>query len=147
MSDREQIVSEIIEDFEMMHRSILRHSNNEANSLPIGQRMMLHIIAAKKSVNVKELSSILKITPSAATQQIESLFQRDLVTRSPNSDDRRVSLLSLTSQGAEYYDRTVKKRRTFVAEIFSKIPTDELENYKNTTNKICQELDKMRNET
>ncbi|MBP6880679.1 MarR family transcriptional regulator [Candidatus Saccharibacteria bacterium] len=146
MSDRELIVSEIIEDFEMMHRSILRHSNNEVDSLPIGQRMTLHIIAAKKSVNVKELSSILKITPGAATQQIEALVQRDLIVRSPNSNDRRISLLSLTSKGVKYYDKTVRKRRTFVAEIFCEIPTDELIDYKNTTNKICEELDKMRNE-
>jgi DNA-binding MarR family transcriptional regulator len=146
MNDREQILSEIIEDFEMMHRSILRHSNSGTDSLPIGQRMTLHIIAAKKSVNVKVLSSILKITPGAATQQVEALVQRKLVVRSPSPNDRRVSLLSLTPNGLKYYDQTVKKRRTYVANIFSRISIDELTDYKNTTNKICEELDKMRSE-
>ncbi|MBP7018552.1 MarR family transcriptional regulator [Candidatus Saccharibacteria bacterium] len=146
MSKRDGILEAVIEDFHLMHRSILRSQSNTKKPLPIGQKVTLQVVALRRRLSVKELASILKITPGAATQQVEALVKRGLLRRTTDKADRRVSLITLSSSGDTYYNKMVSQRALMVKSIFQNISDDELVLYKNVTSKICQQLENNRDE-
>lgn len=62
-----------------------------------GYKLMRALEDADRSM--REISEVLHISPRTVTDMIDGLEARSLVARRPHPDDRRVTLLHLTSEG------------------------------------------------
>jgi DNA-binding MarR family transcriptional regulator len=57
------------------------------------------------------LASAFGLDPSTVTRQVQALERLDLVVRQPDPEDRRASILDLSEEGREVFERTRSYRR------------------------------------
>jgi MarR family transcriptional regulator, organic hydroperoxide resistance regulator len=69
--------------------------------LPIGQVKTLMAVSAQEGLNVSALAELLRIGKPAASILVDRLVQQGYVERTEDSEDRRRTLLALTSAGNE----------------------------------------------
>jgi DNA-binding MarR family transcriptional regulator len=88
---------------------------------------ILRILRACPGLSQQELAGLLKIHPSRLVAILDSLEQRRLVVRKPNSDDRRLYSLHLTSDGTgvlgQIGDVAKKHQETLLAALRRARPT------------------------
>ncbi|OFZ20519.1 MAG: hypothetical protein A2X94_10825 [Bdellovibrionales bacterium GWB1_55_8] len=88
------------------------HSIRERADLTEAEYRALFQVPMNGDVSSGELARKMGISPSRASRVIDGLVNRELLVRTNDSDDRRVSLLSLSGKG-----RTVKNQiESFVME-------------------------------
>lgn len=74
----------------------------------IEQFRMLQVLAAQ-SRNLRELAARHAVSASTMSRSIEVVVQRGWVSRTPDPDDRRQIIVTLTSEGRAIHDATVKQ--------------------------------------
>jgi DNA-binding MarR family transcriptional regulator len=80
----------------MRHRS---RSTAEAFGVTPAQARALGQLARHGDLRLSILSEWLRIAPRSGTEVVDALEERGLVQRSPDPDDRRATLVTLTPQG------------------------------------------------
>jgi DNA-binding MarR family transcriptional regulator len=70
-----------------------------SSGLTVTQLKSLFLIADKGSTNFKKLAEALQVTPSNVTRIVERLVERGLVSRTENTEDRRMLMLQATDKG------------------------------------------------
>lgn len=70
------------------------------------------------------LAEALAIHPSTATRMCDRLVAKRLVRRSPDPDNRRETVISLSDAGSELVDEVTAVRRREIAAIVARIPRD-----------------------
>jgi DNA-binding MarR family transcriptional regulator len=63
-----------------------------------------------RGVRSKELAEHLRIAPRSATEVVDALEEKGLVTRSPDPGDRRATLVSLTDRGSALAEEVRRTR-------------------------------------
>lgn len=71
---------------------------------------------------VREIASGLEVTVSAASQLVERLVRKGLATRSENAEDRRLTSVELSPEGAELVRQMRKRRLGWFESVVSAIP-------------------------
>ena len=82
----------------------LRHASADALApwdVTPGQVRALVVLARHPALRPGALAEHLRIAPRSGTEVIDALAARDLVTRAPDPDDRRATLVTLTGAGWE----------------------------------------------
>ena len=80
----------------MRHRS---RTTAEAFGVTPGQARALGQLAQHGDLRLSALSELLRIAPRSGTEVVDALEERGLVQRSPDPDDRRATLVTLTPEG------------------------------------------------
>lgn len=75
--------------------------------------------SAVPGVRLKDLAERLRIAPRSATEVVDQLQDKGLLTRTPDPSDRRATLLLLTAAGAKLRDKVLADRRREADEYFS----------------------------
>jgi DNA-binding MarR family transcriptional regulator len=72
----------------------------------------IRVLAGQDSggVRSKDLAGHLKIAPRSATEVVDALEEKGLVTRSPDPGDRRATLVALTEHGRELSEEVRRTR-------------------------------------
>ncbi|GAA3042857.1 MarR family transcriptional regulator [Streptosporangium longisporum] len=70
----------------------------------------------------KELSASLMLTSGGMTGRLDRLERAGLVTRSPDPDDRRALVITLTGRGREVADEAVVAGLAAQRELFDRLP-------------------------
>lgn len=68
-------------------------------------------------MRLSALAERLHVVPRSATEVADALQERGLVDRSPDPDDRRATLVSITASGIEVAEQVAAARRA-QAEVF-----------------------------
>ncbi|GAB6900472.1 MarR family winged helix-turn-helix transcriptional regulator [Kineosporia succinea] len=98
----------------------LRHRSHESVSplgITPGQARAIGMLSRHGSMRISTLSEHLRIAPRSGTEVVDALQERGLVERSPDLDDRRATLVTLSSQGQEVAT-AVRRARAAEAEAF-----------------------------
>lgn len=69
--------------------------------------MRFNITEEKQTFSASELTTMMQITPAAGTHLFNPLEKGGYITRTPDPDDRRVSLISLTEKGEHITDDVI----------------------------------------
>jgi DNA-binding MarR family transcriptional regulator len=80
----------------------LRHHTRETVSpfgITPGQARALTELRRHGGMRLSALSERLRIAPRSGTEVVDALEERGLVKRTPDADDRRATLVTLTPQG------------------------------------------------
>nr|WP_269327138.1 MarR family transcriptional regulator [Kineosporia mesophila] len=81
------------------------------------QARAIGVLRRHGRMRISSLSDHLRIAPRSGTEVVDALQVRGLVLRSPDPDDRRATLVTLSSQGEEIAE-AVRKARAAEAEQF-----------------------------
>src|SRR5512146_2241206 len=84
-------------------------------------RTIRMLTAHEGGMRSSELAAHLHIAPRSATEVIDALEAKGLVQRSPDPTDRRATLVSLTSRGAELMDEVRRARGLESEKLFEQL--------------------------
>lgn len=124
----ENLIQQIIE----WHRQVNRIVRNRAVtswvdlSLTIPQVKSLFFISRAGKVKISGLASGIKVTPGNMTGIVDRLLKQKLITRKPDSNDRRILWLAVTERGQRLVDELREGRATEIAKILGKLSQEEL---------------------
>ncbi|MGW0229499.1 MarR family winged helix-turn-helix transcriptional regulator [Actinopolymorpha singaporensis] len=91
-----------------------------------GQMRVLRILGhAGKPLRISELANQLGIVPRSATSVVDDLEEAGLVARKPDPDDRRATLVGLTSAGGQVLARIRRSRRDAMVAMVERLDADE----------------------
>ena len=104
---REELVQEIIENLAKCQRSS-NPSLWKESGLSHSQIGMLFMLSHYKKLQVKQIADYLGISKSAASQLLEPLTHKRLVSRQTDAGDRRIAHFSLSPEGIKLFRRIHK---------------------------------------
>lgn len=82
-------------------RAMRRRPPKPEEGIHPGMGRPLSILADNDGVTSRELAELMDVRPSSLTEMLDRLDKEGLVTRATDSEDRRVSRVSLTEKGRE----------------------------------------------
>ncbi len=85
----------------------------------------LRAIGTEGPLRLGALAERLRIAPRSATDVVDRLTERDLVTRTPDPADRRAATVALTESGRDRLDDVSASRRLDAAEFFGALTSAE----------------------
>ncbi|MBP1937223.1 MarR family winged helix-turn-helix transcriptional regulator [Paenibacillus sediminis] len=91
------------------------------------QIKMLHMIEHYGTSKLSVLAEQLEVKPSAITVMIDRLEASGFVKRHADEQDRRVVLVSITDAGREVLEEARRKTNQVLADYFSELEHEELE--------------------
>ena len=99
--NRKKLVEEVLEDIRTTVRRIFTASRADMseNAIPRSQAIVMHIVSANPGIKVKDVAINLDISPSAATQLIDTLVKDGIIVRRTSETDRRVVCMELSKEG------------------------------------------------
>jgi DNA-binding MarR family transcriptional regulator len=84
-------------------------------------------IARAGGISVGDLSTKLGLDKSTMSRTINNLVERELVTREPDSANRRYVILSLTAKGRELYSNIEFGMEQYYRDVYNFLPEDKRE--------------------
>lgn len=122
------MINEIIELQRKVDRARRQYELDVWMSLPltIAQLKSLFFISNQGSTNSGKLAVALGVTPTNTTGIVDRLVKQGLVSRTGNTQDRRVLLLRATDKGEELVANLRQRRRGHMSEVLARMSVDEL---------------------
>jgi DNA-binding MarR family transcriptional regulator len=135
MAGRNSIIKNIFENLYTIRQRIASDMNLPLNEMPLtySQWQVLNHVVKNKSINIKDLAGLLDITSSAATQIVDGLVNKGLLTRKRSLKDRRVLEITLSKESI----MRMKKSMKTIFPIFDVLNDQELTDYCNMTAKLA----------
>ncbi len=94
--------------------------------MTIAQLKSLFFIADKGKTNFKKLADALGVTPPNITGIIDRLVEQGLVSRTENTEDRRIMLLQMTEKGQELIHKLHENRFQKMNSLMINMSEDEI---------------------
>ena len=94
--------------------------------LTFAQARALFMLAARKELTVSQLAKLLGVGNPTASILVQQLVERDLVTRTEHTTDRRHTIIRLSPKGAEIGPGRRKEREKQWQRWLSQLSDDEL---------------------
>ena len=98
----------------------------EGMGVTLPQLRILFRVRARPDIDVRGLAAGLGISPSAASQQVDKLVARGLLSRGEDPADRRHVRLDLTESGQQAAGEISRASRSHVEAVLSALSDDEL---------------------
>ncbi|MEI6022537.1 MAG: MarR family transcriptional regulator [bacterium] len=102
----------------------------------MAQWEILHIVSEKKNPTMKEIASLLQITPPSVTAIITPMIKKGLVKRQYDPADRRTVHITLTPKSSLIVKNLTNKKHSLFKKMFSKITISEKEYFITVLKKI-----------
>jgi len=106
----------------------LRHRSHESIS-PLGitpaQARAVGVLQRHGSMRISSLSDHLRIAPRSGTEVVDALEERGLVHRSSDPDDRRATLVTLSTAGEEIAAAVRRARAKEADQFFDRLSEDD----------------------
>ena len=135
MQERNNTIEDIFENIHIIRQKIANEMNLPIEKMPLtySQLQVLNHVRKNKSINIKDLAGLLDITSSAATQIVDGLVNKGLLSRKRSRTDRRVLEIGLSSKSLLLLKKTMDK----ICHIFDVLDNNELHRYCELTCKLA----------
>jgi DNA-binding MarR family transcriptional regulator len=97
------------------------------NLFPLTQTWVLGRLDREGPASVSELAQVLRVRPQSMAQTVGDLEAEDFVRRSPDPDDRRRALVSLTEAGRERIEADRAAREGWLVKALEELPESDRE--------------------
>lgn len=87
---------------------------------------ILEALLHKGPLPVNTIGPLVHLNPGSISVAVDRLFNRRLVTRVENADDRRVRIVALTDAGKDIVVPVFRRHSALIKRVFSKLSVDEL---------------------
>jgi MarR family transcriptional regulator, organic hydroperoxide resistance regulator len=135
IKERKKILENIFEDIYTIRQKLASEMNLPLYKIHItySQWLVLNLVRKNNRISIKDIAALLDITSSAATQTVDGLVNRGLVSRKRSRTDRRVLEITLSKKSVEHLKRCFSKASL----VFDVLNNDELMQYCRLTGKIA----------
>jgi DNA-binding MarR family transcriptional regulator len=135
MKNRRRLIENIFENFYAIRQKIASELNLSFDEMQLtySQWLVLNLVRKNKSINIKDLAELLGITSSAATQIVDGLVNKGLLSRKRSKIDRRVLEIALFKKSINRFRRGMNK----ISLIFDVLDDDELLKFCELNSKIA----------
>jgi MarR family transcriptional regulator, organic hydroperoxide resistance regulator len=135
IKERKKILENIFEDIYTIRQKLASEMNLPLHKIHItySQWLVLNLVRKNNRISIKDIAALLDITSSAATQTVDGLVNRGLVSRKRSRTDRRVLEITLSKKSVEHLKRCFSKASL----VFDVLNNDELMQYCRLTGKIA----------
>jgi DNA-binding MarR family transcriptional regulator len=99
----------------------------EERGVTASQGYILLALPETGSITMNDLSVRMKLANSTMTRMADQLVHRGMLTREPDSEDRRIVRVRLTKQGQDVKTRLKKDMQDLFSQILKDIPEGERE--------------------
>jgi DNA-binding MarR family transcriptional regulator len=125
---KEELINSIIELQRKVDRARRQYQLDIWMSLPLtmAQLKSLFFISNQGSTNLGKLAEALRVTPTNMTGIVDRLVKKGLVSRTENSEDRRMLSLRVTAKGEGLVAKLRERRKGYMSEVLSDMNMDEL---------------------
>lgn len=86
---------------------------------------VLELLLHKGPQLVNALGLKVDLTPGSISVAVDRLYERGLVNRAENPDDRRIRVVSLTAEGKELISAAFRRHAQLIEALFSVLSADE----------------------
>ena len=127
--DEKELVPQILRLSEEIFRAIKLSIPPEwlMTDMTVAQLRVLLLLHTEGETRMSSIAGTLGIAVSTATGIIENLVKKELVTRVPDSEDRRVVICGLTRQGQETINRIWAQGQFQMEKLLHGLTTEQLE--------------------
>lgn len=87
-----------------------------------------------------ELAEVFDVKKSAITAIISRMWEKGLIKRTRDENDRRVVYLSLTDKGNDFFEKAEQRIHTVVESLINQFDSNEIEQFIETYEKLNQVL-------
>ena len=101
--------------------------------------LLLHMKASGK-IRVTDLSDLMMVSKPTASRMVHTLYDKGLVNRKTDDQDRRLVFLTLTPKGERVVGEMQAKQVEVLASVLRKVPAGEMKVFLDTVEKIEGEL-------
>lgn len=116
--------------------------DNEDNIPTMLQVQTLKTIKENSPITASELASRLQMSPSAVTQMTDRLIKSKLIIRKSDKNDRRLILLTLTSDGEQHLISILRRMEQKANQILNPISLQDLQTVVNIFEDFLQKYEK-----
>lgn len=109
------------------------------------QHYILRYINRVSSCTSTELAEVFEVNKSAITAIITRLWEKGLIQRTRDENDRRIVYLSLSVKGKEFFDQTEERIHDLVTEFITQFDPLEIEQFIETYEKLNKILIDIKN--
>jgi len=103
----------------------LWHKNLASLEISPSQAEVLTLLE-KGDANINKIACAMGVTSSAATQLVEALEKKTLVTRTHASSDRRIVIVSMTNNGKILLRKILNLQKKLINSLLQNLESDEL---------------------
>jgi MarR family transcriptional regulator, organic hydroperoxide resistance regulator len=123
----------------MMH-ACMQRAFEELGIAP-SQMHLLQLIEHSQPVSLKKLADDMRLTPGAITQLVDGLVETGYLERTPSSEDRRVTVVALTTAGTEKIGLLKRKKQALLTKVVADLDDDELQVFLRVQQKMLAYLE------
>ena len=110
----------------------------------LAQADCLEVIALRGSCTMSELAAELRVDASAATRTVKRLVDGGYVARSPDPNDARAVVVTLTDAGHELGREIARRSLEAVLEILAEFSSEEQEQFADLLERFVKGIDRAR---
>lgn len=142
MLDRRSQIEGIIQNFNVIRHRLLRgtYLASIENQIPNSQSIVLHLVYQNEGIGVKQLSHMLGISSSAATQLVDSLVKKGHLVREESLEDRRALKIRVSGGTKELIDISKTLSLGQLYSFFDVLSDEELQKYFDLNKKVADKI-------
>ncbi len=106
-------------------------------------RILYLIITCEGPCTQKYLTNRIGVDPGAVTRLLKKIDKEGIISRSPDPDDNRVTIVSLTEKGRHEVERILKLREVFLAQMMNNCTNKELDVFLTVLKKMEANVDNI----
>jgi DNA-binding MarR family transcriptional regulator len=142
MLDRKSQIETIMQSFQATKQKLLKitHFLSDRDQIPYSQWMVLHIIYHDEGIGIKELSHMLGISSSAATQLVNNLVKKGTLVCEKNLEDRRALKIRLAKNTKQLIEAARTQAFEKIYLFFDSLTDEELEQLSKLSKKVANNV-------
>ena len=136
---RQQKIDALMKAFLQLKRSMNKQmvEADKCTATPV-QTEILSIIASRHTIKAVDLAKKLNTSASVITQHVNQLEESGFIKKTESSEDKRQTIISLTSAGKHVIDIKQQLMRNRVEGLVDSLTNDELDEFVKLSKKIAE---------
>jgi DNA-binding MarR family transcriptional regulator len=142
MLDRKRQIEGILESFQATKQKLMKitHVISDHGQIPYSQWMVLHIIYHNEGIGIKELSHMLGISSSAATQLVNNLVKKGTLVCEKSAEDHRALKIRVAKNTKELLEVARTQAFQKIKLVFDTLSDEELEQLSKLSKKVADNI-------
>jgi DNA-binding MarR family transcriptional regulator len=142
MLDRKAQIERLVQKFHAIRQKMLKGTFllSAHNQIPNSQWIVLHSVLHSEGIGIKELSQMLGISSSAATQLVDSLVKKGHLVREVNPEDRRALNIRVSKRTRDSINCGKSQAFKKVYSLFDALTDEEFQTYCDLTQKVVDKI-------
>lgn len=130
--------------FDRLNKDLTKYFNKKlkTHNVTRSEVSILFILNKEDYISQSQLSKLLEVNEATVTRALTRLENKRFVRKVLSEKDKRKKLVALTEKGKNVCKEIMKHQEEFKKELFEDFTDEELENLKNSIEKISNKLHK-----